>query len=189
LSKISQGETEPFTSFYPRFEKKISNAQAENWPNDSKISYLWNALNDKMKAALVFISTSEIDTYIKLAGKCEKLSNRMDLFGQWKRNRIQYQNRYQPAISQNQPRKVDIMEWEPTEQESTKINAIRRSPANVNGYPFKRPENQALKGKRAKWVEKSEINKRRIKGKYLRCGRNNCRIDRCPLATAIPSAY
>jgi hypothetical protein len=40
LSKISQGETEPFTSFYSRFEKKIANAQAENWPNDSKISYL-----------------------------------------------------------------------------------------------------------------------------------------------------
>jgi hypothetical protein len=61
-----------------------------------------------------------------------------------------------------------MMEWKPTEQESTKINAIRRSPANVNGYPFKRPENQALKGKKAKWVEKSEINKRRIKKRCLR---------------------
>jgi hypothetical protein len=92
LSKISQGETELFTLFYPRFEKKIANAQAENWPDNSKISYFQNALNDKMKAALVFISTSEIDTYIKLAGKCEELSNRMDFFGQWKRNRIQYQD-------------------------------------------------------------------------------------------------
>jgi hypothetical protein len=99
LSKISQEETEPFTSFYPRFEKEIANAQAENWPNNSKISYLQNALNDKMKAALISISTSKIDTYIKLAGKCEKFSNRMDLFGQWKRNRIQYQDRYQPATS------------------------------------------------------------------------------------------
>jgi hypothetical protein len=81
------------------------------------------------------------------------------------------------------------MEWEPTEQKLTRINAIRRSPANVNGYSFKRPENQALKGKRAKWVEKSEINKRRIKGRCFRCGRNNCRIDRYPLAAAIPSVY
>jgi hypothetical protein len=40
LSKISQEETEPFTLFYSRFEKKIANAQAKNWPNDSKISYL-----------------------------------------------------------------------------------------------------------------------------------------------------
>jgi hypothetical protein len=81
------------------------------------------------------------------------------------------------------------MEWKPTEQKSTKINAIRRSPANVNGYPSKRPEDQALKGKKAKWVEKSEINKQRIKGKCLRCGQNNCRIDRCSLAAAIPPAY
>jgi hypothetical protein len=142
-----------------------------------------------MKAALVSISTSEIDTYIKLAGKCEKLSNRMDLFGQWKRNRIQYQDRYQPATSQDQPQKIDIMEWEPTKQKSTKINAIKRSPANVNRYPSKRPEDQALKGKRAKWVEKSEINKQRIEGKCFRCDRNNCRIDRYPLAAAILPAY
>jgi hypothetical protein len=42
------------------------------------------------------------------------------------------------------------MEWKPTAQKSTRINAIRKNPANVNGYPFKRPENQALKGKKAK---------------------------------------
>jgi hypothetical protein len=82
-----------------------------------------------------------------------------------------------------------MMEWELTEQKSTRINAIRRSPANVNGYPFKRPENQALKGKKAKWVEKSEIDKRRIERKCLRYSRDNCRIDRCSLAAAIPSAY
>jgi hypothetical protein len=81
------------------------------------------------------------------------------------------------------------MKWEPTEQKSTKINAIRRNPANVNGYPSKRPKNQALKGKKAKWVKKSKINKRRIKGKYLRYGRDNCRIDCCPLAAAIPPVY
>jgi hypothetical protein len=60
LSKISQEEIEPFILFYSRFEKKIANTQAENWPNDSKISYFQNALNDKIKAVLVFISTSEI---------------------------------------------------------------------------------------------------------------------------------
>jgi hypothetical protein len=62
------------------------------------------------------------------------------------------------------------MEWEPTAQESIRINAVRRSPANVNGYLFERPENQAPKGKRAKWVEKSEINKRRIEKRCFRCG-------------------
>jgi hypothetical protein len=81
------------------------------------------------------------------------------------------------------------MKWEPTAQTLTKINAIRKSPANVNEYPFKRPENQALKGKKAKWIKKSKINKRRVEERCLRYSRNNCRIDRCPLAAAIPSAY
>ncbi|XP_044714776.1 retrotransposon gag protein [Hirsutella rhossiliensis] len=53
LHSIKQGENEPFTSFYPRFEREIANANAEYWPDDSKISYLQEALNDKMKAALI----------------------------------------------------------------------------------------------------------------------------------------
>lgn len=40
LHSIKQGENEPFTSFYPRFERQIANANAEYWPDDSKISYL-----------------------------------------------------------------------------------------------------------------------------------------------------
>jgi hypothetical protein len=35
--------------------------------------------------------------------------------------------------------------------------AFSRNTKNTNGYPSKRPEDQQLLGKRAKWVEKEEI--------------------------------
>ena len=46
-------------------------------------------------------------------------------------------------------------------------------------------EDQALLGKRAKWVEQAEMDARYREGRCLRCGRDNCRVERCPLAAPI----
>ena len=45
LHSIRQREDEPFTAFYPRFEKEIADAEAESWDDSSKISYLRNAIH------------------------------------------------------------------------------------------------------------------------------------------------
>ncbi|KAM4067027.1 retrotransposon gag protein [Hirsutella rhossiliensis] len=82
-----------------------------------------------------------------------------------------------------------MMEWEPTLQASAKVNAARtRSDKNTYGYQSKRPEDQALLGKRAKWVDQAEMDARYREGRCLRCGRDNCRIERCPLAAPIRPA-
>jgi hypothetical protein len=81
------------------------------------------------------------------------------------------------------------MKWEPTARKSIRINAIKRSLANVNEYSSKHPEDWVLKEKRVKWVEKSEIDKRRIEKGCFRFGRNNCRIDLYLLAAVIPLVY
>lgn len=194
LHSIKQGENEPFTAFYPRFEREIANANAEYWPDDSKISYLQEALNDKMKAALIGSDPSVISSYVGLAKRCDSLSSQMELLGQWKRPRGDAKRPDhgggQPA--QKQPgqkaeiRREDMMEWEPTPQAFSQVNAARtRSYKNINGYPSKRPEDQALLGKRAKWVEQTEMDARYREGRCLRCGRDNCRVERCPLAAPV----
>ena len=81
LHSIQQGDSESFASFYPRFEREIANANAEGWPDDSKISYLQKALNKKMKAQLVSANKGNLAIYDTLARKCENLSNRMELLG------------------------------------------------------------------------------------------------------------
>lgn len=199
LHLIKQGENEPFASFYPRFEREIANANAEYWPDDSKISYLQEALNDKMKGALIGSDPSVISSYAGLATRCDSLSSQMELLGQWKkpRNSVRETNSHNDnsngnQAAQKQPapkvadRREDMMEWEPTPQTSSHINAARtRSGRNIHGFQSRRPEDQALLGKRAKWVDKGEMDARYREGRCLRCGRDSCRVDRCPLAAPI----
>ncbi|KAF1739610.1 hypothetical protein CRV24_001546 [Beauveria bassiana] len=202
LHLIKQGEDEPFTSFYPRFEREIANANAEYWPDDSKIAYLQEALNEKMKGALIGSDPSVISSYVGLAKRCDSLSSQMELLGQWKKPRNNakgsnihnnHNNGGQAAQKQSFPRaedkREDMMEWEPTPQTSSRVNAARiRSGRNTGGYQSKRPEDQALLGKRAKWVDKEGMDARYREGRCLRCGRDNCRVDRCPLAAPIRPA-
>lgn len=199
LHSIKQGEDEPFTSFYPRFEKEIANANAEYWPDESKISYLQEALNEKMKSALIGSDPSIISSYAGLAKRCDSLSSQMELLGQWKKPRDSakgsnnHNNGGQATRKQPVPKaedgREDMMEWEPTPQTSSHVNAARtRSDRNTYGYQSKRPEDQALLGKRAKWVDKEEMDARYHEGRCLRCGRDNCRVDRCPLAAPIRPA-
>jgi hypothetical protein len=191
LYTIKQGDFESFSSFYPRLERELANADAEAWHDDSKSSYLRNALNDKMKQALVVVSKAEISTYAGLATKCVELSNSMELLGQWKKpSGTKSHQRRTPSPdhsgnrSQSATKREDLMEWEPTSQDSTQVNAVQPS-RNLNGYPSKRPQDKALLGKRAKWVEKEEIEARRRDRRCLRCGRDDCRVQTCPLAAPI----
>jgi predicted aspartyl protease len=82
LHSICQREDETFITFYPRFEKEIANANAEGWDNDAKISYLCNALSNKMRDCLVGLSGSNTDTYAEFAQRCVDVSNDMELYGQ-----------------------------------------------------------------------------------------------------------
>ncbi|KAG9375917.1 Retrotransposon gag protein [Pyrenophora tritici-repentis] len=197
LYSIRQKDDETFISFYPRFEKEMANADAESWPEHTKISYLRNALSGRIKDRLVGTSGTETSTYARFAQKCVDLSNDMELFGQWTKTTRRYGSRtaenaptYEPPAKSNNATHSsfpeDMMEWEPTQPTTTQVNAVGlRGKTNMNGYPSRRPEDRELIGKRAKWVNQEEIDARRQERRCLRCGRNNCRIATCPLAAAL----
>ncbi|KAH6984191.1 hypothetical protein BKA56DRAFT_481817, partial [Ilyonectria sp. MPI-CAGE-AT-0026] len=50
--------------------------------DNSKISYLRNTLNNKLKIILIPVNRAEISSYISLITKCNKLSNSIELLGQ-----------------------------------------------------------------------------------------------------------
>jgi hypothetical protein len=56
------------------------------------------------------------------------------------------------------------MDWEPT-----KINRVIQK------------QNRELQGKRAKWVDQEELDRRRKEGRCFRCGRTGCSVAECPL--------
>jgi hypothetical protein len=198
LHSIRQREDETFISFYPRFEKEIANANAEGWDDDAKISYLRNALSNKMRDCLVGLSGSNTDMYAGFAQRCVDVSNDMELYGQWTRKRGAGNSYTAGHTRVPTPMTTpdvniaahidheDMMEWEPTQSTTTQVNAFGpRGKGNTNGYPSKRPEDRELLKKRAKWVNQEEIDARRQDRRCLRCGRNNCRIATCPLAAAV----
>ncbi|KAM4062172.1 reverse transcriptase (RNA-dependent DNA polymerase) [Hirsutella rhossiliensis] len=156
---------------------------------DSKISYLQEALNDKMKAALIGSDPSAISSYVGLArsGKARGNTKSSDNYDNYQNHGGQ--SAQKQSAQKTEVRREDMMEWEPTLQASAKVNAARtRSDKNTYGYQSKRPEDQALLGKRAQWVDQAEMDARYREGRCLRCGRDNCRIERCPLAAPIRPA-
>jgi hypothetical protein len=170
LHAIRQREDKTFISFYPRFEKEIANADAEGWDNDAKISYLRNALSSKMRDNLVGCSGRETNTYNGFVQKYIDVSNDMELYGQWTKKRgagssytASHSRVLTPMTTPNANvtthiNHEDMMEWEPTQPTTTQVNAFSlRGKSNTNGYPSKRPEDQELLGKRAKWVTQEEI--------------------------------
>jgi hypothetical protein len=186
LRSLKQGENESFAAFYPRFEREIANANAEEWPNDSKISYLCNAFNDKLKMMLVPVNRAEISSYVGLATNCDELSNAMEPLGQWKKPTSSRSRPRAPSPAQPEVKREDMMEWDPTPPGPTQISAFRpRKNNNLNGYPSKRPQDKTLLGKRAKWASQEEIDPRRREHRCLRCGRDDCRILTCPLAAPL----
>ncbi len=85
-------------------------------------------------------------------------------------------NHHPPARKSDQspaptptPAPAAEMEWE-----ATKVSQARSA------------VDQALRGKRAKWVSQQELDKRRAEKRCFRCGRSDCRLERCPLKPARP---
>ncbi|KJZ70536.1 hypothetical protein HIM_10080 [Hirsutella minnesotensis 3608] len=188
---------------YDKWLETVLDAKRFKKIKTNKISYLQEALNGKMKAALIGSDPSAISSYVGLAKRCDSLSSQMELLGQWKRprgntkssdNYDNHENHGGQAAQKHsgqktEVRREDMMEWEPTPQASAKVNSARtRSDKNTYGYQSKRPEDQVLLGKRAKWVDQAEMDARYREGRCLRCGRDNCRIERCPLAAPIRPA-
>jgi hypothetical protein len=198
LHSIHQQEDETFITFYPCFEKEIANANAEGWDDDAKISYLRNALSNKMRDCLVGLSGSDTDTYAGFAQRCVDVSRDIELYGQWTKKRGAA-NSYTAGHARvptpmtmpdvNVTARINyenMMKWEPTQPTTTQVNAFGlRGKDNTNGYFSKRPEDREFLGKQAKWVNQEEIDARRQDQRCLRCGCNNCRIATCPLAAAV----
>ncbi|KAK4170789.1 hypothetical protein QBC36DRAFT_341288 [Triangularia setosa] len=174
LRNLRQKENESFGTFLPRFEKELADADGGSWSDAVRINYLEGALNTKIRERLVGC----LDTprnYGEFIQMLQILSSKIDSF-EFSKKKIHTRTRsplydsrpHKQEIEQSAESKTtDEMEWEPT-----RINqAIQKA-------------NRELRGKRAKWVDQIEIDRRKSEGRCLRCGRTGCRIDKCPLLPA-----
>jgi hypothetical protein len=176
LDYMTQGKTESFAAFYPRFEKQLADAGGATWHDVVQINYLRKALNNEMKDLLVPMLHLPED-YPGFARELHNLGANVDArratqrraggkapFPSQARNVSPNQGAKHHDNKRTATPPSDPMDWEPT-----KISkAVQR-------------QNKELAGKRAKWADEKEMARRRKEQRCLRCGRDGCWIAECPL--------
>jgi hypothetical protein len=173
LGSMTQGDKEPFASFLPKFEKELADADGAGWTSAVKISYLKKALNGEMRRELKgqLNMPNEYHQYVRAL---HDLGANLDEFRAFSLRHSSWRPAYKGAQSRAKtppprPPSPDTMDWEPT-----KISRMVQR------------ENRKLAGKRAKWVDEKETERRRKEGRCFRCGRTGCQVAECPLLPARP---
>jgi hypothetical protein len=85
LHTIKQEEYESFANFFPKLESLITTADADLWPDATKITYVRNAFNDRLRAQLIGAFYEDLTIYSRFVTKCEQLSSQMEIMGMWKK--------------------------------------------------------------------------------------------------------
>lgn len=168
LESMTQGERESFASFLPKFEKELADSGGADWSDVVKINHLKRAINHEMRTYLTGQLSLPKD-YPSFVNALQNLgANLDDLRFHTRKRRPRIGSRspspVQKTKSDTIPAKGDEMDWEPT-----KISRVIRQ------------ANKELEGKRAKWVDRAEMDRRRKEGRCLRCGRTGCNVAECPL--------
>lgn len=163
LHSLKQAKNASFARFLPLFEKALAEAGGLQWPHSVRINHLYNALAPDLKRALVTVQLpDEFPAYVR---QIQDISSRLEGL---ERPGSTGNRSKKPSSSAND----NAMEWEPT---TTTVGSSALQQANA-----------ALKGKRAKWVSREEMQKRRKENRCLRCGRKGCKPEKCPLLPAKP---
>ncbi len=174
LMQLRQGEKQSFAKFLPLLEKSFAEAGAMDWPDQAKRPLLLSALNSTMMTALTNRGIPK--TFMEIVERLHDISTDLDTAANMRRGT------YRPSGARPSRQNDEVygpMDIEPPE---TRIGSTRAR--NSSGYPSKHPEDKILLGKRAKWVDKEVMDKRKEEGRCLRCGRDRCSIRRCPLKPA-----
>jgi hypothetical protein len=184
LHGLKQGEHQPFSKFLPILEKEFADAGALEWPDDAKRPIILKSLNLQMSQALA--NRGIPSTFQDIINTLHAISTDMDMLNLQKGSRKTPANSFSMQVAAQAHEEVyhaaDAMDWTPSQASRVGKSQV----TNPNGYKSGRPEDQALLGKRALWVSKEVLAKRRDEGRCLRCGRDGCLLRRCPLKPALP---
>jgi hypothetical protein len=175
LNSLRQGNRS-FSELLSELDRLLLEAGGHEWEDRIKKGYVKAALNYALRERLVTVS--EEPSYEGYCRQVKEIAGRMAELQQLQRSRASRRN---PASSANiLPRdaagdtnltsatpmpNLDSMDWEPSSSRAQQPN-----------------------GKRAKWVSKAELGKRRHNGNCLRCGATGHRVRDCPFLPPQPKA-
>ncbi|KAL1898962.1 hypothetical protein Cpir12675_001715 [Ceratocystis pirilliformis] len=187
---LPQGKV-PIRRFLPKFEARLTDARGHDWPDESKILTLTGVL-DKRLFALMSLRCNGKETFAEF---CQ-----LDLSCEGNDGASRYISGLlnDPVASGPSTRAGDPMDLSHTyeSQQGDEIDRRRRRQANqsasgipthdAQGRPY--PTDSELRGRRAKWVTREELSRRKALQACLRCARPRCRTSRCPLSPPVNPA-
>jgi hypothetical protein len=153
---IMRQGSKPFAAFLAEFDRTILEAGGLAWADQVKKTFLNNCLSEELKTALVPVIAPTV--YRDYCSLLHTVSNNLEA--------LQKDNRYRTTPQFTIPETVpapDVMDWAPT-------------PIQV----------AAARTKRAQWVEKDVLQKRREEERCLRCGEEGHFVSGCTLLPAVP---
>ncbi|KAI3122130.1 hypothetical protein CBS147326_8957 [Penicillium roqueforti] len=156
LREIRQGPKQSFATFLPTFEKEFADLGVMDWPEDAKVSLLIGSLNLTTRTALSYRDLP--DDLTELILLLRRIDTDMDLLLSETKRASNYQER---KVTRPRSPVDDRMEWSPTP--AVTIASLRT-----------RREDRDLVGKRARWVDEEELERRRREGRCYRCGCDGC---------------
>jgi hypothetical protein len=163
LNTMSQGK-EAFATFLPKFETTLADAGGGEWTDEVRINTLKRTLNQEMRKSFIYMPAQPKE-YSAFIESMHTLASRLAAF-----DREYREHRKPTAPTTNKPTPAgpvaDEMDWQPSTRKAQ--------------VP---PDSQGER-KRAQWVSKDTLEKRKNNNLCLRCGGKNHFISSCKLLPA-----
>jgi hypothetical protein len=180
LHHLRQGNRS-FMEYFVEYRRLIMEAGGASWPEDVKKSYLRAGINRELQELMIGRENSD-QGFESYCDELKRISDQAEAFQQ--RNRQFRRN----EGNQRPPRN-------PTTPATTSTPTITRDQAPAAAAPGAAPDTMdwqpsgpasIANARRAKWVSKEELDKRRKERRCIRCGANNHLVKDCPYKPARP---
>lgn len=168
LARLKQRENQRFTDFFPKFDEVLTGAGGESWTEESKVVWLRRSLSESLKVQLIQVSLDPSD-YYGFVKQIEEVAYR-------------YEHTYLFKGSKNNTRNQNpsfVETSTPSEPNYDNDGDVIMSPVASKNGVSKGLQSKVGTGQ-AKWVDETEIQRRRQSGLCLRCGANRHFIAQCP---------
>lgn len=195
LNDMKMGPKQKWSSFYPQWANKLTEALGDNWPDETKVSLLKSALNPTLRIALAgnhLVPDDNFFEYCRIVSKIAHQHDEINKFTGAQQNReIRSSKSYDLSKADHRTNNnVDDQEsvqWSRSGKEYGPVGS-----EDSGGDVFMGGVNTAdiLRGPngkpiRAKWKSPEKINSLRKQGLCFRCERKGCNTNICRLLPAV----
>ena len=177
LHHLRQGN-KPFMEYFVEYRRLVMEAGGANWPEDVKKSYLRAGISRELQELMIGRENPD-QGFEDFCNELKRISDQAEAFQQRNRHFRRNEGNQRPLRNPTAPT---------TTSTSTRDQAPAAPPGGAPDTMDWQPSGPAsiANARRAKWVSKEELDKRRKERRCIRCGANNHLVKDCPYKPARP---